>query len=277
MTGPANSERPLAGRMALVTGATGAIAIASARELARGGADLALMGRRADGVREAANALRAEVPDANIHEVTGDAADETAVKDAVRMAVGAAGRLDIIFATVGGGGFRPLIEAEAGDLRDAFETNVISAFHAIRHGAPEMRAGGSIICLSSGAAALTFRHLAAYHVAKAALEGLVRMAADELGPSGIRVNAVRPGLTRSGATDAMFEQGAAAAFLPEYPLGRLGEPADIAGAVRFLAGDESAWVTGQCIAVDGGNLLRRSPDLAPLPPVGKGGAGPTPS
>jgi NAD(P)-dependent dehydrogenase (short-subunit alcohol dehydrogenase family) len=131
-----------------------------------------------------------------------------------------------------------------------------------------MRPGGSIICLSSGAAVLTFRHLASYHIAKAALEGLVRMAADELGASGLRVNAIRPGLTRSGATEGMFTSGAAEAFLPEYPLGRLGEAADMAGAVRFLASDESAWITGQCIAVDGGNLLRRSPDLAPLPVVG---------
>ena len=78
-------------------------------------------------------------------------------------------------------------------------------------------------------------------------------------------SAIRPGLTRSGATEGMFEGGAAAAFLPGYPLGRLGEAQDMAGAVRFLARDESAWITGQCIAVDGGNLLRRSPDLAPLP------------
>lgn len=255
----------LAGRTAFITGATGAIAGACALALARDGATLALMARRANGLAQAAADIRAAVPGAQVHEFVGDGADEDAVAAALAGAHALAGRLDIAFATVGGGGFRPLIESSAQDYRDAFETNVIATFHVIRHAAPLMAPGGSIIVLSSGAAVLTFRHLSAYHVAKAGLEGLVRMAADELGPSGLRVNAIRPGLTRSGATQGMFDGGAAAAFLPEYPLGRLGEAEDIAGAVRFLAGDESAWVTGQCIAVDGGNLLRRSPDLAPLP------------
>jgi NAD(P)-dependent dehydrogenase (short-subunit alcohol dehydrogenase family) len=193
--------------------------------------------------------------------------DEVAVRAALQAAHDLADRLDVAFATVGGGGFKPLIDHTAQDLRDAFDMNVVSTFSVIAGAAPLMRPGGSIVCLSSGAAVLTFRHLTAYHVAKAALEGLVRMAADELGPSGIRVNAIRPGLTRSGATQAIFDGGATPAFLPEYPLGRLGEAHDMAGAVRFLAGPESAWVTGQMIAVDGGNLLRRSPDLAPLPPA----------
>lgn len=257
----------LSGRTAFITGATGAIAEACALQLARDGARLALMARRADGLAETAARIHAHVPDAQVHTFIGDGTDEHAVAAAVRGAHALAGRLDVAFATVGGGGFRPLIETTAADLRDAFESNVVSAFHVIRTAAPLMQPGGSIVCLSSGAAVLTFRHLAAYHMAKAALEGLVRAAADELGPSGLRVNAIRPGLTRSGATQGMFEGGAAEAFLPEYPLGRLGEADDMAGAVRFLAGDESAWVTGQCIAVDGGNLLRRSPDLAPLPVV----------
>lgn len=260
--------RSLAGRTCFVTGATGAIANACALELARAGADLALMARRPDGLAEAAQGIRDSVPGAKVLELVGDASDETAVAKALAEAHDWQCRLDVIFATVGGGGFNPLLESAAQELRDAFEINVMSTFHAIRHGAPLMQAGGSIICLSSGAAVLTFRHLASYHIAKAALEGLVRMAADELGPSGLRVNAIRPGLTRSGGTESMFAQGAAAAFLPEYPLGRLGEPQDMAGAVRFLASDESAWITGQCIAVDGGNMLRRSPDLAPLPVIG---------
>lgn len=257
----------LAGRTAFVTGATGAIAEACALQLARDGARLALMARRPDGLAEVAARIRAQVPGAEIHQFVGDGTDEQAVADAVRGAHDLAGRLDVAFATVGGGGFKPIVHSTADDFRDAFESNVVSAFHVIRASAPLMRPGGSIVCLSSGAAVLTFRNLAAYHVAKAALEGLVRSAADELGPSGLRVNAIRPGLTRSGATQDMFDGGAAQAFLPEYPLGRLGEAQDMAGAVRFLAGDESAWVTGQCIAVDGGNLLRRSPDLAPLPVV----------
>jgi len=260
----------LTGQTMFVTGATGAIAEACAVQLARDGATLMLMARRADGLAATIARIRQAVPGAQVHGTVGDAMDGDAVRAALATAHGIAGRLDAAFATVGGGGFKPLIDHTAQDLREAFDTNVVSAFHVIVHAAPLMRAGGSIVCLSSGAAVLTFRHLAAYHVAKAALEGLVRMAADELGPSGIRVNAIRPGLTRSGATQGMFDGGATPAFLPEYPLaripaGHLGEANDMAGAVRFLSGPESAWITGQCIAVDGGNLLRRSPDLAPLP------------
>ena len=254
----------LAGKTAFVTGATGAIAEACALQLARDGARLLLMARRAEPLEQAANRIREAVPGAQVVTVTGDCIDETAVKQALQAAHDMAGRLDIAFATVGGGGFTPVMMLDADTLRADFETNVVATFHVIRHAAPLMERGGSIVCLSSGAAVLTFPYLASYHIAKAALEGLIRSAADELGSAGIRVNAIRPGMTRAGGTAPMFESGAADVFLPEYPLGRLGEPVDMAGAVRFLAGPESAWITGQCLAVDGGNLLRRSPDLTPM-------------
>lgn len=258
------SAGSLAGQTAFVTGATGAIATACALQLARDGARVMLMARRGDALDEVAQAIRSQVPGAQIATFTGDCTDEDAVRDGLHAAHGLAGRLDIAFATVGGGGVRPLMMLSAQELRDDFDTNVVSAFHVIRHGAPLMQRGGSIVCLSSGSAVLTFRYLASYHIAKAALEGLIRSAADELGEAGIRVNAIRPGMTRAGGTGPMFESGATEAFMPEYPLGRLGQPSDMAGAVRFLCGPESAWITGQCIAVDGGNLLRRSPDLTAM-------------
>lgn len=254
----------LSGKTAFVTGATGAIAEACALQLARDGARLALMARRADAVEAVANRIRDAVPGAQVTTITGDCTDEAAVKSALQQAHALAGRLDIAFATVGGGGFKPLMMLTPDELRTDFDTNVVATFHVIRHGAPLMERGGSIVCLSSGSAVLTFPYLASYHIAKAALEGLIRSAADELGSAGIRVNAIRPGMTRAGGTGPMFDSGASDVFLPEYPLGRLGEPVDMAGAVRFLAGPESAWITGQCLAVDGGNLLRRSPDLTPM-------------
>lgn len=254
----------LSGKTAFVTGATGAIAETCALQLARDGARLALMARRADAVEAVANRIRKAVPGAQVTTITGDCTDEAAVKSALQQAHALAGRLDIAFATVGGGGFKPLMMLTPDELRTDFDTNVVATFHVIRHGAPLMERGGSIVCLSSGSAVLTFPYLASYHIAKAALEGLIRSAADELGSAGIRVNAIRPGMTRAGGTGPMFDSGASDVFLPEYPLGRLGEPVDMAGAVRFLAGPESAWITGQCLAVDGGNLLRRSPDLTPM-------------
>lgn len=252
----------LAGKVYFVTGATGAIAAASAGQLARDGAAVALMARRADGLAEVAAALRSAAPEAQVLEIVGDCSDEAAVKAALGQARDWGGRIDGAFATVGGGGFKPLLMLDAATLRQELEINLLSAFYVVRHAAPLMQQGGSIACLSSGSAQLTFPYLAGYHIAKAAVEGLVRSAADELGSAGIRVNAVRPGLTRAGGTGPIFDNpGMTDPFMPEYPLGRLGEPDDIAAAARYLLGPESSWVTGQCLGVDGGNLLRRSPDL----------------
>ncbi len=252
----------LAGQTAFITGATGAIATASAIALARDGARLALMARRTEGLDEVAAQVRAAVPAADLTLITGDCCDEAAVKAALRQAHDLAGRLDIACATVGGADFRPLMMLDADTLRGDLELNLMSAFHVVRHGAALMQPGGSIILTSSVTAKMSFPYLASYHIAKSALEGLVRSAADELGSAGIRVNAVRPGMTRANSTEAAFAApGALDPFLPEYPLGRLGEPEDVAGAVRFLAGPDSAWVTGQLLAIDGGTMLRRSPDL----------------
>ena len=108
-------------------------------------------------------------------------------------------------------------------------------------------------------------YLAAYCAGNAAVEALVRGAADELGSAGVRVNAVRPGLTRTHATDGMFAlSDVLDLYREQQPLERSGEPEDIAALVRFLASPESSWMTGQCIASDGGHTLRRFPDLKGL-------------
>lgn len=257
--------KALDGQSAFITGASGAIATASAIALARDGARLTLMARRQDGLAQTETAIRTAVPDAAILTIAGDCTDEQAIRHALARAHNWAGRLDILFATVGSGDFMPFLMLDADALRQALEINVISAFLAVRHAVPLMAPGGSIICTSSSSAPLTFPYLSAYHIAKGALEALVRAAADELGSAGIRINAVRPGLTRADGTGSLFTMpGAVDHFLPEYPLGRLGEPEDIARVVRFLAGPESGWMTGECLSVDGGNHLRRSPDLTEM-------------
>lgn len=256
-------SKPLEGQTALVTGGSGAIAAASATLLAKDGAALLLTGRRQDALERSRDRILAEVPGARVELLSGDATNEADVQAAVKAAYDIAGRLDIVVATVGGGGFKPFLTLEAHDLRADFDLNVTSSFLAIRYGAPLMQPGGSIVCISSTAAKLPFAYLASYHIAKGALEALVRGAAEELGEKGIRVNAVRPGLTRSESTGPMYQTpGLLEAFEPEFPLRRFGEPIDIAHAVRYLAGPESSWVTGQSFAVDGGNELRRNPNLA---------------
>ena len=256
-------SKPLAGQTALVTGGSGAIAAASAALLAKDGAAVVLTGRRPDALKKSRDAILAEAPGVRIELLPGDATNEADVQAALKAAHAIANRLDIIITTVGGGGFKPFLTLEAQDLRNDFDLNVTSSFLAIRHGAPLMQPGGSIVCISSTAAKLPFAYLASYHIAKGALEALVRGAAEELGAQGTRVNAVRPGLTRSESTGPMYQMpGLLDAFAPEFPLGRFGEPIDIAQAVRYRAGPESSWVTGQSFAVDGCNELRKNPNLA---------------
>jgi NAD(P)-dependent dehydrogenase (short-subunit alcohol dehydrogenase family) len=133
---------------------------------------------------------------------------------------------------------------------------------------------GSFTAISSIAGHLTHRWFGAYPVAKAGVEELVRNAADEYGPAGVRVNAVRPGFTATELMELVPRESAVfASYVENTPLPGVGEPADVADLVRFLAGDEARWITGQVIDVDGGHSLRRGPDYS-TPPRGRpGGCG----
>jgi NAD(P)-dependent dehydrogenase (short-subunit alcohol dehydrogenase family) len=259
-------SKPLAGKTAIVTGANGGIGTASAQLLLRDGATVMILARRKAVLEETRAELLAAVPEGRVEIFVGDGMIERDIETAFAQAYALQGRLDIVVATVGGGnGFKPMLMLNAETFRAQFDRNVISAFLAIRYGAPLMEPGGSIVCISSTAATLPFNGLAAYHTAKGALENLVRAAAEELGSAGIRVNAVRPGLTRSKRVNYLFDEPRIFnRFLDEFPLRRAGDPIDIGQAVRYLAGPESAWVTGQSFAVDGGQELRRNPDLSDM-------------
>ncbi|SPA34332.1 7-alpha-hydroxysteroid dehydrogenase [Cupriavidus taiwanensis] len=255
--------RVLEGKTALVTGGAGGIGAASALALLRDGAAVVLMGRRREALEAARHSLREQVAGATVEISVGDACREDDVQAALQQAWALRRRLDMVVATVGGGGFRPLLMHDAASLMAELELNIASAFLAIRHASPLMAPhGGAIVCISSNAARMTCRWLSAYCAAKAGLDALVRAAAEELAGCGIRVNAVRPGLTRSGASGPLFDNPAVLGkFVAQMPLGRAGEPDDIASAVRYLAGPESGWVTGQSLAVDGGSELRGNPLL----------------
>jgi NAD(P)-dependent dehydrogenase (short-subunit alcohol dehydrogenase family) len=253
----------LDGLTAVVTGASGAIGQACARRLAADGASVLIMARRADALEAARTELLNQVPGARIVAFAGDACDEAAVRGALAKAHALQDRLDILVPTVGGGSCKPLLLEQAEGLVQEFSTSVVSAFYMLKHGAPLMQPGGSIVCISSNAAVRPSPGLGAYCIGKAALEMFVQVAADELGAAGIRVNAVRPGLTRSDRTSGMVASDAVlGAYLQQIPLDRIGEGEDIAQAVRFLAGPESSWVTGQSFAADGGQELRRQPDAS---------------
>jgi NAD(P)-dependent dehydrogenase (short-subunit alcohol dehydrogenase family) len=207
-----------------------------------------------------------DIPDAQIEIHAGDAVKVEDVRAGLDKAFAMQGRLDIVVPLVGGGPFKPFLMLDAETVRETLDFCITSAFIAMRYGAPMMKDGGSIVCISSNVGKMPFRYLSAYHAGKSGLEGLVRAAAEELGSANIRVNAVRPGLTRTDASGMMFEQET---YLNRYteqtPLGKCGgEPEDIAKAVRFLAGPDSAWITGQSFAIDGGHELRRNPDMTDL-------------
>jgi NAD(P)-dependent dehydrogenase (short-subunit alcohol dehydrogenase family) len=248
----------LAGKTAMVTGASSGIGLASARLLAQDGAAVLIMGRREDALAAAREEILKAAPEARIEIHAGDASDEEAVKAALEQARALQGRLDILVPAVGGDdNYYPLLMETKEHLLYALNRNLVSAFLILRFGPPLMQPdGGSIVCISTAAVAQQATGLSAYAASKAAVERLVQMAALELGGAKIRVNSVRPGMTRSAATEFMFSvPGTEERFAAVTPLGRVGEPEDIAKAVRFFAGPESAWVTGQNIAADGGQGL----------------------
>lgn len=252
----------LAGRSALVTGGAGGIGSASAKFLLRDGAAVMLMGRRRDALERSRDALHQEVQGARVEIYTGDGTQAADVKAALAATHAMANRLDIIVATVGKSSFRPLLLEDEESYRTSFTDNLLSTFLAVRHGAPLMQPGGSIVAISSTSGTMPFNGLSAYCTMKAALEMFVRAAAEELGEAGIRVNAVRPGLTRKSVDTAMFKEPLHSKFIAEMPLGRTGYADDIGAAVRYLAGPEASWVTGQSFAIDGGQETRKNPNLS---------------
>jgi NAD(P)-dependent dehydrogenase (short-subunit alcohol dehydrogenase family) len=257
-----SDNRPLTGMTAFITGGSGAIGRYSAKWLLRDGAAVLLMARHMEVLEKARAELRGAVAGARVELYAGDARNAEHVKAALAQAYAVAGRLDIVVATVGGSvGYRPLLMCSEEDFRKDLEINLLTTFIAVRYSVPMMTRGGAIVCISSTAAKMPFNGLVGYGTAKGGLENFVQGAAEELGAAGIRINAVRPGLMRANNNDRLMQEPIHGKFVEQMPLGRTGEPDDIAAAVRYLAGPESSWMTGQSFAVDGGHELRRNPDL----------------
>ena len=258
-------QKILAGKTALVTGASSGMGKETARMLAADGATVVIMGRRADRLAQALAELRDAAPDATIESFMGDAGDEASAKAALAYTQRLAGRLDIVVSAVGKGLYKPLLLCDEADMLEEFRAEVLTAFFMIRHGAPLMTSGGTIVCVSSTAGGTPCFGLSPYCTAKAGLQMLVKTAALELGRAQIRVNAVRPGFTRGEGTTEMFaDPDTMTSFTTFIPMARAGESDDLARALRFLAGPESGWVTGQIFAADGGQELRGFPDPGPL-------------
>ncbi len=259
--------RPLAGTSALVTGGGSGIGLAVAVRLAADGAAVTIAGRSADRLAEGEAAIRAAAPDASVTAVPTDVTDEGAVRAAVAAATDAGGgRLDAVVASAGGSeSIGPVTHLDVEPWERTLATNLTGTMLALKHGAAAMvrGVGGSFVAISSLASTTPHPWFGAYGPAKAGIDQLCRQAADELGPSNVRVNSVCPGLIR---TDLVGFITAGGPVLDSYeaniPLPRIGEVDDVAALVRFLVGPESTWITGQAINVDGGHSLRRGPDLS---------------
>ena len=232
----------------LIIGAAGGIGSATARMLAGRGHRLALAGRD----REAMDVLATEVGGASVHTV--DARDITEVGALIDEVVGLHGRLDGVANLAGSILLKPAHLTTTDEWHDVIATNLTSAFAVIRAAAPQMREhGGSIVLASSAAAQTGIANHEAIAAAKGGIIAMVRSAAATYGSSGVRVNAVAPGLTRARMTQRMVENEAqAAASRQMHVLGRLGEPEDVASAVAWLLDPTTTWVTGQTLGVDGG-------------------------
>ena len=264
----------LRGKTALITGGGGGIGSGAAKWLLEDGCSVTIMGRTESTLVEAREWLQKHVCEgAELQIFAGDAADPEQLEKALDVAQRPTGALDICVPVVGGGTIKPLLLFDRESFLSEVEINIIPTFLAIRYAGPRMAAsgGGSIVCISSDAAKMPWFYLSGYCTSKAGLEGLVRVAALELAGAGVRVNAVRPGLVDTNAnrsahtgdveTNLFENQEVMDLFLREKPLGRTGVPDDIGAGVRYLAGPESSWVTGQSFAIEGGNELCKAPVL----------------
>ncbi len=259
----------LGGKRAIVTGAGSGIGRASALLFAREGAAVLAVDKTRDAVEETA----AQIAAAGGKSITmvADAGNESEVQAYVARAIAEFGGLDVVYANAGiSGGLVPLFEQTVEHWQEILRVNLIGAFLAVKHAGQHMvkQGKGSIVCTASVAGLRANAGGNPYSASKAGVISLVQTAANSFFGSGVRVNAICPGLIETGMTKPIFDyakaRGTAGNLGQLNPLGRYGEPQEIAAMAAFLASDEASYVNGQAIAVDGG-LSSTHPFRRPRP------------
>jgi 3-oxoacyl-[acyl-carrier protein] reductase len=242
----------LSGKVALVTGASRGIGYGVAEALVARGDRVCITGRNEEALKEAVDKLGAD----RVIGVAGKAHDEAHQAVAVERTMEAFGRVDFLVNNAGTNPvFGPIADLDLNVARKVFETNVISAlgFAQRTWHAWQKDNGGAIVNIASVAGLAPSPFIAAYGVSKAALINLTQQLAHEFAPK-VRVNAIAPAVVKTKFAQALYE-GREAEAAASYPLGRLGVPSDIGGAAAFLTSEQSDWVTGQTLVVDGGIFL----------------------
>jgi NAD(P)-dependent dehydrogenase (short-subunit alcohol dehydrogenase family) len=246
----------LQGKSAIITGAGSGIGRATALLFARHGARL-VIGDKADSVHETARLIREE--GGQVDAIQMNAGKEEDVKNLVQTARLSYGGLDIAYANAGiSGGLPGIFDQSVDDWQQILQVNLVGPFLIVKHAAQEImkKGSGSIICTASVAGLRSGAGGPAYSASKAGVINLVQTAAQQLSATGVRVNAICPGLIETGMTERAFdyarEKGVEDKIGRLNPLRRAGEPEEIAFTALFLASDESSYINGQAIVVDGG-------------------------
>lgn len=248
---------PLAGKVALVTGASSGIGRAAAVKLAEAGADVALNYLTLpEGAEAAAADIRKLGRQALLYRV--DVSDQPAVDQMVADAVARLGRMDVFVSSAVFSEREPFTTADMAGFRKTIDVSMWGAFYGLRATCAQMVKqghGGSAVIVSSPHAQIAFPHCMAYNMAKAALDQMMRTAATELLPHKIRVNCVYPGWTDTPGERKFFTDDAIKTAAPGLPWGRLATADEIARAIFFLADPASDYITGTVLHIDGGLFL----------------------
>jgi NAD(P)-dependent dehydrogenase (short-subunit alcohol dehydrogenase family) len=259
----------LAEKTVLVTGGGSGIGKGVATAAAAAGAKVMLVGRNADKLAAAADEIKPHADDGGaVLFEPADVTNEDEVSRVVEAATAWTGALyGVVHCAGGSETIGPVTQIDSELWRRTVDLNINGTMYVLKHSAREMvrGGGGSFIGISSIAASNTHRWFGAYGVSKAGIDHLMQLAADELGPSWVRVNSIRPGLIRTELVAPVLDSPELSAdYAACTPLPRPGEVSDIANAALFLLSDAASYITGQVINVDGGVLVRRGPDYSAM-------------
>jgi NAD(P)-dependent dehydrogenase (short-subunit alcohol dehydrogenase family) len=245
--------KKLEGKIAVITGGSSGIGLATAKRFVEEGAHVVITGRREKELKEAAASIGR-----NVMTVVGDVSRLEDLDRLYALVKEQHGHIDILFANAGAGTIAPLTVATEAHFDQTFDVNVKGLFFTVQKALPLFKDGGSIILNSSVSNVMGLPAFSAYAASKAAVRSFSRSWTQELKDRNIRVNTMSPGAietpalaTTTGLTAEQAEE-AVAQFAAQIPMGRRGKPEEIAAALTFLASDESSYITGIDLAVDGG-------------------------